>query len=198
MRGMITAMDKHKNSFEIQGMNFQKIKGTYQPENLDLLQQAFINLEKRQKVLIKATGFYSRNGKLESINEIEEVNLLEDFDVPARLEELAFLKQGWFDGEGVPLGIQGIDWLSKTFDENFDPTMPLPATFPTPDGNIQFEWSLGDWEASLKVDLQTHLAAYEELDLSSDSDNVERLNLDIEDGWQRLNQLILSKLQVAK
>lgn len=197
LRGMITAMDKHKNSFEIQRMNSQKIKGTYQPENLELLQHAFIKLEEKQKVLIKATGFFSRNGKLESIKEIEEVHLLEDFDVPARLEELSQLKQGWLDGEGTPPNIRGIEWLSKTFDENFNPTMPLPATFPTPDGGIQFEWSLDDWEASLKVDLQTHLATYEELELSSDSENAERLNLDMEDDWQRLNQLLLSKPQVA-
>ncbi len=196
VRGMITAMDKHKSSFEIQNINSQKVRGTYSPENLELLQHAFVNLEKKQKVLIKATGFFRRNGKLESLNEIEEVVLLEEFDVPARLEELAQLKQGWLDGEGAPLNASGIEWLARTFDENFDSILPLPATFPTPDGNIQFEWSLGNWEASLRVNLRTHLATFEELELSTAIDNEVSLDLNTEDDWRSLNQFIVSKHQM--
>ncbi|TVR37771.1 MAG: hypothetical protein EA392_11810 [Cryomorphaceae bacterium] len=193
IRGLVTALDKDRRSFDIQLLNGVKIKGTYGEEHTKNLQEALFGLEDGQKVLIKATGIFSASDKLKAIHDVEEMNLLDEFDVPSRLEELSLLKSGWLDGnQGAPLNGEGLNWLSEAF-ENFynSDDLPLPAAFPTPEGNVQFEWSFDNNEVSLEVDFKTQNADYFELDTASKKENSEQLNLTEEGDWKKLNELLL-------
>lgn len=192
LRGIVTAMDKAQKTFEIQTAAGAKVKGNYPPEYLDVLQEAFVNMEAGKKVLLKGTGVFNAEDKLMSIETVEEAAELEPLDVPARLEELALLPQGWLDGEaGAPLDPAGIKWLGGVFEQSYDSdTLPLPATFPTPDGNIQFEWSLNGQEIALTVDLATRQGAYYALHTQTQAEIAEDLNLTSSDAWQHLNHLI--------
>lgn len=194
VRGLVTALDKDRRSFDVQLPNGVKVKGAYSEEHTKNLQEALFGLEDGQKVLIKATGTFSASDKLKAIHDVEEMILLDSFDVPSRLEELSLLKQGWLDGsQGEPLNRNGLNWLSETFEDYYNSDdLSLPAAFPTPDGNVQFEWSFESNEISLEVDLATQKADYFELDTASKKEKSEQLNLADEGDWRKLNELLLT------
>ena len=78
-----------------------------------------------------------------------------DIDVESRLYELQELKDGWYDGEqGSQLSKDGIAWLAKSWRYFSRNDVSAPCFFPRIEGNIQAEWSFGDVEVELIVDLQ--------------------------------------------
>lgn len=189
LRGKVIALDKDRKTFEIQLITGQKIKGEYSASELDLLQDAFVNLEKNQKIWMKVRAVFNIYDKLQAIEAIEELSLLDTLDVQARLEELAMLPYGWLDGkQGVPLDAHACKWLGETFDNCFSSILPLPATFPTPDGNVQFEWSIKTSEISLEVDLATKKASYYAVDSTNNKEETEELDLNINEDWNKLNK----------
>lgn len=192
LRGKIIALDKDRKSFEIQLLNGQKVKGEYNSTDLEILQEAFINLEKNQKIWLKCTGKFNSADRIQHIDFIEELNLLEPLDVSARLEEFANLADGWFDGElGTSFDVLELKWLSTTFENNFNSeNFPLPATFPTPEGKIQFEWSIGNYEIVLEVNLSTKDADFYSFDVQNKIEKSKKLKLDSVDDWLVLNKLL--------
>lgn len=114
------------------------------------------------------------------------------YNVRARLEELTRLERGWLDREnGEPLHKDGAKWLREKFSEYYDSeNLPLPATFPTPDGNIQFEWSINHHEIALGVDLSTKQAEFYVLNTINQEELAESLDLRSEQMWHKLNLLI--------
>ncbi|CCQ96694.1 hypothetical protein CULT_480023 [[Clostridium] ultunense Esp] len=82
---------------------------------------------------------------------MEHVILLDSLNVPTRLEELSLLKDGWFDGEGKALDKNGIKWFADLFTRFYPDELPLPYVFPTIEGDIRLEWSMGPYEASLEL-----------------------------------------------
>jgi len=115
---------------------------------------------------------------------------VDPLDVPARLDELRLLKDGWFEGHGSAPTATGIDWLSDRFTRTYPEDLPLPFVYPTPDGGIRLEWSLEPHDITLDIDLAKHTASLHELNLASDEDQEEKLNLDEPAGWGRLIEQI--------
>ena len=69
-----------------------------------------------------------------------------------RLVELRTLRDGWIEGEGVlpdPVVVaRAREILARLLVD--DRELPRPKVYPTPDGGIQVEWTLGDWGAELR------------------------------------------------
>ena len=124
---------------------------------------------------------------------VVRVDALNPLDVPARLDELRGMQDGWLDGNGKAPSLSGLDWLSTAFQQHFPDDAPLPFTYPTPEGSIQLEWTLGTQDVSLRVDLNARSAIWHRLDLSdiSDDGEEEELNLDDVTGWNWLSKNIL-------
>lgn len=107
------------------------------------------------------------------------------------LYKLKQLKDGWFDGvygkhfNELPL----ID-LIKKFEKFYDKSLSLPDIFPTIDGNIQFEWSLNHREISLYVELESKKGELYLLNTIDKTEISEELDLNTENSWIKLNQLI--------
>ncbi|MCO5250955.1 MAG: hypothetical protein M9949_05990 [Candidatus Kapabacteria bacterium] len=114
-------------------------------------------------------------------------------DLSSRLTELSFLKSGWLDGEiGNAIDKDGLEWLIEAFETNYNSeALPLPATFPTPEGNIQFEWSVNDYEVSLKVEIPTKKAEFYAIQITTESETAHDLDLDKPEAWIMLNQLMM-------
>ncbi|MFN3589619.1 MAG: hypothetical protein ACK4UP_09560 [Spirosomataceae bacterium] len=192
LRGIITALDKDRKTFEIQPVNSPKIKSEYPPHFLDILQSTFNEMESGKKVLIKGVGAFNVSDRLTKLGEIQDVIGLDYLDVPARLEELTQLPQGWFDGiQGELIPKVAAKWLGEKFDEYYDSeNLPLPATFPTPDGNIQFEWSINSNEVAISVNLTSKLADFYAFHTHNQTEIAENLDLSTDQAWLRLNQLM--------
>ena len=101
----------------------------------------------------------------------------------ARLEELRELKDGWLDGAGHAPAHDGLDWLSVAFERHYVGA-PLPYVYPTAEGGVQMEWSLGSREISLEVTFADHSAEWFWTDVSNDDEDERTLNLDTAAAWE--------------
>ncbi|MEZ4911037.1 MAG: hypothetical protein R2774_09250 [Saprospiraceae bacterium] len=109
------------------------------------------------------------------------------------LKELENLHEGWMNGEGVALDKNGLIWLAEYFELNYNSELlPLPATFPTLDGHIQFEWTLNNYEVSLEVNLHDKSGDFYCIDVQSKEETIKALDLMNSNDWQKLNELIAS------
>ena len=105
--------------------------------------------------------------------------------VTTRLEELKRLQRGWLDGKGLPLSGSGVDWLASAFRKFYaSPSLPPPYIYPTAEGGVRAEWSVGSREISLEVDLANHLADWHVLDMASGHEAYDVLCLDKDSAWQ--------------
>ena len=128
-----------------------------------------------------------------SITVHREHREMDPLDVPSRLAELREMNDGWLgDGAGVAPDNEHLTWLSEQFRDKYPAHLPLPRAYPTPSGNIEMEWSLGDYGVILAIDL-THrsadLLAFRE---DHDKDDREESSINLEDvhGWMRIAELI--------
>lgn len=192
LKGIVSALDKERKTFEIQTVSGSKVKGDYNTGHLEVLQTALVEMEIGRKVLLKGVGTFNTHDKLMKIEGLEDAVSLDPLDVPARLEELAQLPKGWLDGvQGEPINVDGAKWLGEIFDQWYDSeNLPLPATFPTPEGNVQFEWSINKHEIALTVDLANKQAEVYALNTENQSEIAEILDLHADEAWMRLNHLI--------
>ena len=117
---------------------------------------------------------------------IEETRLVSKslWELVVRLNELRSLEDGWLDGKGEAPPQAGIDWLESVFIVNFDKVI-LPHLYPTEAGGIQAEWTLGNRELVLDVDLNNKKGYWHEMDMATMEDDDKTLTLDSADdvGW---------------
>lgn len=189
-RGSIPEADQDDMTFEIQLIDGRKVRAPMAPQHLETILEAFTSYRAGARVLMQGIGRLNRNEKLVGFESVEHVSLLDALDVPARLEELRFLKDGWFEGGGSVPTSAGIDWLSDAFTRVYPEELPLPYVYPTPEGNVRLEWALGSHEVSLDIDLAQHRANLHALNVSSDEDQEDELNLDESSEWTRLVEQI--------
>jgi hypothetical protein len=124
--------------------------------------------------------------------ELESVTILDKLDVPTKLSEFSGYKEGWFDGiSGKEFDSNGIEWLSNMFDKYFQPDILLPYTFPTPQGEIQFEWKKGNHDLTLYVNILNKSAYLHYQNMKDDNDSHEKyLNLNNEKDWKELLKIV--------
>jgi hypothetical protein len=103
--------------------------------------------------------------------------------VSARIDELRGLKPGWLDRAGDAPSPAFLDWLNQQFESRYPDAVPLPYLYPTAEGGVQAEWSLGAHEISLEIDSDTHHAEWQALNLESDQEDARQLDLDDPASW---------------
>jgi hypothetical protein len=104
-------------------------------------------------------------------------------DISARIDELRGLKPGWLDGAGDAPGPEFLDWLNQQFEPRYPADVPLPCLYPTAEGGVQAEWSVGAHEISLEIASDTHQAEWQALNLETGDQAARRLDLDDPAGW---------------
>ena len=104
-------------------------------------------------------------------------------DVAARLDELRSLRGGWLDGEGRAPSQAGLDWFSGSFESNYPEDLPLPYLYPTAEGGVLAEWTLGQHEISLEVDFGSKQGEWHNLNMATDREEEQLLKLCEVSGW---------------
>lgn len=187
VRGLIPEMDQDNETFEIQTLDGRKIVGPIHPQHADTLRDGFMGYRKQVRVQVQGIGRFSPQGKLETFESIEHVVCLDPLDIQARLDELKLLRNGWLDGQaGRTLETNGLEWLRRAFEGNYPDDLPLPYLYPTAEGGVQVEWTLGTREITLEVDLASKTGVWHELDLGSDDETTTELDLTKSTNWQWL------------
>ena len=123
----------------------------------------------------------------------ENPGALHPLDVTARLAEFKEMQDGWADGMqhakdwgkgyGKAPNPAGLDWLARAFEINYPDDLPLPYIYPTPEGGIEVEWSLGPFEISLEVNLETRTGEWHWVEILTDADAEELLDLADSGHW---------------
>jgi len=184
--GAIPEADQEKMTFDIQLINGPRIRAPISPQYFEEIMKAFNGYKEGMKVKIRGVGRYNRFGKLESMEYIEEITILEPNDIEARIQELKSLQDGWLDGKGKAPNKDELEWFCDVFENQYPEKLPLPFIYPTPEGGLQLEWTLQDKEISLEIDLYTHEAEWHLLDLSSGEDEFQELDMNADKSWEWL------------
>ena len=119
----------------------------------------------------------------EALREIEDV---QTDTLTSRFHSLMELRDGWLDGKGKAPPHDFLRWLVGQFKNQYPVGLPRPYIYPTPDGGIQAEWSLGPCDVSLTIDSKTYEAAWHALNLDTDHEDEHTIHLGESGEWQRL------------
>ena len=129
---------------------------------------------------------------------ITHVRLLNRLDVPAQLDELRNIKDGWLDGKGIAPNHKDLDWLSGVFEQHYPDNATLPYTCPTPEGGIDMEWSVGKREISLEIDLVKRDGEWSWYDVDTRSSDENVLDLKKPSSWKWIAAQIRAMEEVSK
>lgn len=198
LRGRICEMDQAKGSFHLELKDGTKLQAPTADQHLATVLEAFNDYRNGANVLLQGVVKKDRQDHMKSFESVEHISLLDPLDVTLRLEEIADLKDGWLDGKGIAPNPEKLRWLAKAFDNSFKADLPLPHLYPTPEGNIQAEWSLKDWEVTLEIDLTTHQAMYQAICMTEQaagqlphaSTHEHTLAFEENEGWTQLNDAL--------
>ena len=192
IRGTISEVDRSKKTFQIQLLNGRKIVAPICSQHYETISEALDGYESGMRVMLQGIGRFNRSEseKLLGLDSVEHISLLDPLDVPARLEELAELKDGWLDGNGQAPSREGLQWLTQACQFHLPDDLPLPYVYPTPEGGVQMEWALGDSELSLEIDLTRHTAEWHALNLQTGGETSRTVSLDDKADWQWIREQI--------
>lgn len=90
-----------------------------------------------------------------------------------QIDRLASMNDGWLDGDGAAPSQEGLEAL-RTLLESL---APRPTLYPTPEGGVQAEWSIGDREISLEIDLDSLKAEWHDLNTSTTESSLKEVDL---------------------
>lgn len=195
INAVVHEMNKENGTFGVMFENriFQDIP---YDNHFETIKNAFDDFENRPLVSIKASGIFNSNDKLKKIEQLESVDILDPLDISVRLKTLSELEEGWLNGEGKKLNVGRLQEFENLFNLYFNPHHPLPAIYPTIDGNIQLEWTIAEHEISLNVNLENLSAEYLCSNLTDDSSLEFLINsLSKSEDWEILNNE-LSKFSI--
>lgn len=107
----------------------------------------------------------------------------DSLDITAQIDGLKHLEDGWFDGDGESFDAHLLDRLADDFVRRYPTDIGRPYLYPTPDGAVRVEWSLGPHEVSLEIDLKAYTAYWHRLDFSTDGSEARELDLGSAESW---------------
>lgn len=183
VRGSVPEADQDNMTFEVQLIEGRRLKAPLDPQHFDTILEAFNNYQTGARVLLQGIGRFNRNERLLRFDSIEHVTILDSLDIPARLDELRLLKDGWLEGSGKAPSHEGLEWLAKVFSQQYPDDLSLPFLYPTAEGGVQAEWTLAPAEMTLDIDLETRHAEWHALDTKTDAEDARELNLGEADDW---------------
>lgn len=197
LRGKVHRMDQKNGMFTMQQIYGPHINGPIPEVYRKIFFDAFNGYEADATVQIEFK-VYDRLGQPVQIQSITKVHLLDRLDVPAQLDEMRGIKDGWLDGHGTAPSLKGLAWLSETFSRYYPHNATLPYVCPTPEGGINMEWSVGQREIGLEIDIEKHHGEWSWDDMGTGASDERCLDLDKHDSWEWVAGQIQSMAEMSK
>ena len=186
LRGSIPEADQMKRTFEISLTDGKKIAGIpFEAHHRNVVLDSFNGYDRNAKAVVRARAKY-RHGALVGIEAIEEINPDDPLAVASQLDDLRRMRDGWLDGEGVAPSHTGLSWLSERFGQYYFEGLPRPYIYPTLEGGVQAEWTLGSREISLTVDFSSRNGEWSWVDIETGSNAEQDFDLDSPASWLSL------------
>ena len=136
----------------------------------------------RHVVLAKGVATFDAWDRLKKVISIESLEIVKNYTLASRLDDLGQLRHVWFEGNGVAPDKDKLGFVAEKLVAGYPDDILLPAVFPTQEGNLLLEWEAAG-EPSLDIrldDLRANFHAF-----GTDGADVEReFDLNAEAGWQ--------------
>ena len=128
----------------------------------------------------------------------QEVLALDSRKISARLDELWNMQDGWLNSDGVAPSQDGLDWLNSSFECHFPMGLPLPYIFPTPEGGIEAEWSIGRYSVMFEIDMDSKQGDWLRFDKQSDEEDARLLDMGGSGKWEWVVSEIRHLVELAE
>ena len=202
IRGEITELDHAGMSFKLQPIHgHNKISGPIPDQCYAAFLKAFNCHKTTTRVLIEgvvdSAGNSDPKDRPLALKSVERVTLLHPLDFHASLDEFRNMQDGWYEGDGKAPPHNGLDWLSHAFQRGYPADIPLPHTYPTFDGGVQCEWSIGRFCIEIEIDLHTRKGDWIRFERRAEFYEEETLNLDAPGAWAWMADRIRETLERA-
>ena len=188
LRGLMKDTNQGEKSFVLKLADGSEVTGAITGDHYDNIIEATAGYRQGAKLFLRGVGARDRQGRLIRIASIEQTDVLDPLDIPARFEELRLLKDGWLDGVGNAPTVEGMNWLESSLRSRF--RGPLPRIFAAPEGTLVLEWTRGSVMASLEVDLEAQTGTWHVFNTATFDDRDDELNLAVSDGWATLDNYL--------
>jgi len=193
LRGYVPEADQERQTFQMQLSDGQRVAAGLDPAHEDIVLRAFNGYRNRTKISVEGIGVFDKANRLQRLESVDHVAELDPLDIAARIDELRLLTNGWLDGRGTVPDRAELDWVQNLFEGHFPDQLQLPCLYPTPEGEIQAEWTMGTTEITLEIDPKSKSGNWHEYDLESGYEHSEALELANPEaiGWvvSRIGQL---------
>lgn len=190
VRGSMSELNLENRTFTLKLIGGEKVVGEFSDELRDAAHSA-LGAYGESLVMVEGAVVRDQSDTRKRIEQVTRIEPLDALDVPARLEGLGFLRDGWLDGEGVKPPLAGLNWLAKAWTEHWPEDLSLPHCYPTLEGGIQLEWSLQTSSISVDVEITKRVAS---LLVSRTEDGEILAELDLflstSEGWQQLAEAV--------
>ncbi len=185
-RGFIPEVDQEKMTFHMEFSDGKRTKGSISNQHLDTIISGFNGYSERKRLLVDGMAYLDNKGGIVRWNSIANIFPPNSLDVPFSLEALKKLEDGWLDGDqGVAPDSEGLDWLGNLFAKYFPDHLPLPYTYPTPNGGVRMEWSFSNVEIEFEIDMLTRTGEWFRFNTSIDDDGyIHEIELENSENWK--------------
>ncbi|WP_137917482.1 hypothetical protein [Hydrogenophaga sp. 2FB] len=191
VRGSMSELNLENKTFTLKLVDGERVIGQFSDELRDAALGA-LQVFGESLVMVEGAVVRDHLDNRKRIEQVTRIEPLDPLDVPARLESIGLLRDGWLDGEGVRPLSAGLDWLSRAWAALWPEDSPLPYVYPTPHGGVQLEWSFGSCSATFELDLETQRGEFLSV-LTENGEVLHELELDLGEpvGWLDLNSAVL-------
>lgn len=138
----------------------------------------------RHQVALKGVAAYDSWDRLQKLVSVESLEVVENYAIATRMDELAQMQDGWFEGRGVAPDADKLAIVADRLVADYPEKLMLPTLVPTQDGNLLLEWT-ADGSPSLDVRLDNLQASFHAF--GPNGNDIERdFNLTNNMEWQSL------------
>lgn len=201
VRGVISETDLKNMKFRLEPIYGPIIHCPFHEQHKETILGALNSYKNRTKIQVQVqmTGIYDVQDRLQRVESIRSVEPLDPLDVDARLDRFRNLRDGWLEDGGVAPNHKGLDWLSGVFKLYYQDDLQLPYTYPTAEGGVSLEWSVGTRDIDIEVNIDDRTGEWYVFNKDSERGEDEKsLNLDSPDDWKWVNthlQKLMEKSQ---
>lgn len=193
--GTIPEADQEQNKFTILLVDGKRINCPLEQIHQGAVMEAFIGYKQKQNVKIKGVVVMSYSGKINRVESIDRIELLDPLDLGARLNEIGNLKAGWLNGEGVGYDTAELKWFEDCFRNYYPGDITPPKVFPTSDGSLRMEWSASEVYIISELNLKLKIANIQIIHPEFEEVTENSFGLSNEGDWIKFTDYIIRGLQ---